>query len=154
MCEMMPVGRLEVLAYVSVECPRHPQGWALRPLPVADCAYCQCAKSDDRRPYDEYMSIMARRDADAARKWPYDNYFAKLVREIAADREFKLQKKGPIVIYPGTRWILDGHHRAAIICAKFSEDYRVPVATASAQPPDDINLPCNPCKMEAEIAAK
>ncbi len=77
--------------------------------------------------------------------------FVNLVQQIRSDRVFRVDKKGPIVVYAGTNWVLDGHHRAAIFCALYGPEYLIPVSEANdpkIKLPDDINLSCNICFIE------
>jgi hypothetical protein len=142
----IPVGQLEVIVYVPVECPTHPDdGWALGILPVAQCAYYQSAKTGNEQPYDEYMNAMERRHPNAKAEYPYQK-FKELVDEIRADGGYRCDRVGPVAVYKGTMWVEDGHHRAAIICALFGPDYQVPVTVSGSDLPTDVGRRCNRCE--------
>jgi len=100
----IPVGELTVIAYISVNCPKHAEGWALKGIPVADCFYYQCALTGDAKFYDKYMDVVAKRHSDARAKYPYEK-FVKLVEELKTDGGYKSDKaeKDPMRVYRGTK---------------------------------------------------
>jgi hypothetical protein len=141
----IPVGQLEVIIYIPTRCSRHP--WDLSVRPVMECPYYLCLKNEDRSIYDTYMDLMSKRHPDAKSQRPYDHFMTQ-VDGIRRDGGYKSDKAGtePMRIYKGTRWLLDGHHRAAIICALFGPTKEVPVEECDRALPADLHQCANPCK--------
>lgn len=144
------MGQLEVIVYIPIDCSRHP--WALSVRPVMECPYYLCLKNDDRSIYDAYIDLISKRHSEAKNpeaksQYSYD-YFVKLVEGIRQDGGYKSDKAGsaPMRIFKGTRWLEDGHHRAAIICALFGPTTLVPVKEVDKALPEDLDLCANPCK--------
>lgn len=144
------VDQLEVTVYIPIECSKHL--WDLSVLPVMNCPYYLCLKNDDRSIYDKYMDLISKRhpeakNPEAKSKYSYD-YFMGLVEGIRRDGSYKSDKAGsePMRIFKGTSWLLDGHHRAAIICALFGPTTVVPVKEVDDARPEDLDLCANPCK--------
>ena len=139
------VGQLEVILYVPILCPRH--RWDLSVRSVLECPYYLCLKNDDRSIYDTYMDVWSKRCHDVKRKRPYD-YFMEQVDGMRRDGGYRSDKAGtePMRIYKGTRWLLDGHHRAAILCALFGPQTVVPVHESDEELPKDLDQCKNPCE--------
>ena len=148
--EEIAVGELKVIAYVPIQCPQHV--WKLTVLPVTECAYYRCVKNDDAQAYHDYMDLWAKRNAEMKHKYPYSEYFLKLVKEIREARGYDPAKsaKQPIKIFKGTRWLEEGHHRAAIICALFGPEANVSVEVSSSNLPNDLDLCSNPCPTKGD----
>jgi len=148
----IPVGQLEVIVYIHVECskagPGHSEGWDLTVTPVMECPYYLSVRNDDEQIYRNYMNLWAKRDANEAAKYPYCK-FKTLVEGIKADGGYKQCKATaePMKVYKGTNWLEDGHHRAAIICALFGPEHVVSVGESSSALPTDLNQCSNPCKV-------
>ena len=112
------------------------------------CPYYLCLKNDDRSIYDTYMDLWSKRDPDVKRNRPYD-HFMRQVEGMLLDWGYRSQRAAgtePMRIYEGKRWLLDGHHRAAIICALFGPTTVVPVQEFEEGPPQDLDQCKNPCQ--------
>lgn len=140
----IPVGELEVIIYVPVRCAKHQ--WNLSVRPVTECPYYRCVKENDEAVYADYMSLWAKRTPGVIAQYPYGQ-FRELVEEITIDGGYVSEKASgePMRIYKGTKWLEDGHHRAAIICALFGPNVRIPVTEVDKPRPNDIDQCSNPC---------
>jgi hypothetical protein len=139
------VGQLEVILYIPIQCSKHP--WDLSVRSVMECPYYLCLKSGDRSIYDTYMDLWSGRCPDVKRNRPYD-HFMRQVDGILRDGGYRSDEAGtePMRIYKGTRWLLDGHHRAGIICALFGPTTAVPVQEVDEELPRDLDQCKNPCQ--------
>lgn len=147
---MIPVGVLNVVSYVPVDCPRHK--WALTIQPVTRCAYFRCVLYNDRMEYERYADLVEKREV-AEKGTPkfrtdsstsYDA-FLKKINDIRADGGFRLEKSSPAIRYHKGRGndyvLMDGHRRCSIICALFGTEARVAVEQGD-DPLNDIDQCC------------
>ena len=139
------VDQLEVILYIPIQCSKHP--WDLSVRSVMECPYYLCLKNGDRSIYDTYMDLWSKREPDVKRNRPHD-HFMRQVDGMLRDGGYRSDKAGtePMRIFRGTRWLLDGHHRAAIICALFGPTTVVPVQEFDRGLPQDLNQCKNPCQ--------
>lgn len=138
------LGKLFVIDYTPISCPRHT--WNLSVRPIAECPYYLSLKNDDAHKYHDYMELWERRTQGVKALFPYEGYFLRLFREIKADGGYVLARAAkPMTIYRGTEWLEDGHRRAAILYALFGPDHKVPVAVSARNLPEDLDLCKNPC---------
>ena len=139
------VGQLEVIVYIPIKCSKHL--WALSVRSVMKCPYYLCLKNEDRSFYDAYMDLWSKREPDVKRNRPYD-HFMRQVADLRRDGGYRSDKAEtePMRIFKGKRWLLDGHHRAAIICALLGPTTVVPVKEVDDALPNDLDLCASPCK--------
>lgn len=139
------VGELEVILYIPIRCSRHL--WDLSVRPVMECPYYLCIKNKDRSIYDTYMDLWSKRDPVMKTNRPYD-HFMEQVNGMLRDGGYRSDRAGtePMRIYKGKRWLLDGHHRAAILCALFGPRTVVAVQESDEELPKDLDQCKNPCE--------
>jgi hypothetical protein len=141
----IPVGQLQVIIYIPIRCPKH--RWDLSVRSVKECPYYLCIKNGDRTVYDTYMDLISKRPEAKSQCRPYDD-FMRFVEGIRQDGGYRSDKaaRDPMRIYKGTMWLLDGHHRVAVICALFGPRKEVPVKEIDEALPADLDQCANPGK--------
>ena len=146
------VGQLEVIVYIPIRCSKHP--WDLSVRSVMECPYYLCLKNEDRSSYDTYMDLIWKRPEARSQCRPYDD-FMRQVDGIRQDGGYRSDKAAnePMTIYKGTRWLKDGHHRAAVICALFDPMTEVPVEEFDGEWPPDLDQCANPCEHYRKVAS-
>jgi hypothetical protein len=136
------VADLRVVEYTKIACPHNPpHTWNLHEIPVTDCAYYLCAKTGDRKFFDDYINLWAIRTPSEKTKRTYER-FLKLVDQVRAANGYRAELAGEktVRVHIGTKCLYDGHHRAAIICALFGPDTTVPVEEGPDSYPKDLDL--------------
>jgi hypothetical protein len=136
------VAELKVVEYTTIVCPHHsPHTWNLREIPVIDCAYYHCAKTGDRKFFDDYIDLWAIRTPSEKTKRTYER-FLKLLDQVRAAKGYRAELAGmeTMRVHVGTKCLYDGHHRAAIIGALFGADTGVPVEEGPDPYPKDLEL--------------
>jgi hypothetical protein len=93
------------------------------------------------------MDLISKRHLEEKSRYSYD-HFMRLVDGIRRDGGYRSDKAAndPMTIYKGKRWLKDGHHRAAVICALFDPMTEVPVEEFDGALPADLDQCANPCK--------
>jgi hypothetical protein len=136
------VAELQVVEYTKIVCPHDtPHTWNLREIAITDCAYYHCAKTGERKFFDDYIDLWAIRTPHEKTTRTYER-FLKLLNQVRNANGYRaeLARKETMRVHIGTTCLYDGHHRAAIICALFGPDTAVPVEEGPDLYPKDLDL--------------
>jgi hypothetical protein len=136
------VADLHVIEYTKIVCPHDPpHTWNLSEILVTVCAYYHCAKTGDRKYFDDYIDLWAIRTPGEKGKRTY-NRFLKLLDQVRNANGYRAELAGreTMRVHIGTTCLYDGHNRAAIICALFGPDTVVPLEEGPDPFLEDLDL--------------
>jgi hypothetical protein len=124
-----------------------------------ECSYYFAARDHDSNAFDRYIDFAAERIlrekgeqacSEFRAEHTYDRKIVKLAAQIRAYGGYN-PDAGTLPAWGNL--LEDGHHRAAVICAIYGPDYKVPVSQSLNKYPDDIDLCARECRSTPSLTS-